>query len=447
MRDQNNRQDLPETLPTTPGIHRAAPSIEFWSKALGFAYLVTLTFGGLLMCTYFLRNSFNPGGISASDALALSLLTFAFFVTLTIFAAFGAIGCYPLLRAVVEGWRLFTRGRRANPEQPGGTIALDWKKGNNFYLVAGIVIDAIIIVAATAVPLLLAIQFGFMFLAFGVFPCILIFGKLVEVYSRYPRRVPDNPIDRWYQRLPYRRRQLFAVSFITGSLTLIAFPDLQDLSMKLFGYRKDRVDVRMKKEDFDFLIAQSMSAGRAVNDCEPIVAGEYLVRRVDVIWHKFGSQALLRYPAVPMGQPELPGGMRVEIPNSDFKLVHARRDGSACAEIWDADLFDGKDIKPTVGATLKQKAAFLENAAEGAGITLTLYGTNNDLDPVLRATQAQGLRKQLIDTFGLSKVDLEVVQGRKNRLKWNCDNVALEIRDRCMEANSRVEIALHVTAR
>jgi len=443
MRDQNTQENLSEAPSNlAPAFQKVIAAIEFCTKVLGFGYLLTLIFGGLLMSVYFFRHSFNPGGISASDALTIALLTFAFVGILAALVVFGAIGCYPWLPVAMAAWRrLETAWKRWRSAEPSGLVMFEWKRRSYGYFSLGIIIDAGIVFLLIKAPLPIALQFCVTFLCFGFFPCIAIFGKPVQVSPWRSGYMPDNPVDRWYQQLPPSLRILFAGSVVTGGLALVALPDLQDLSLKSIGFRKDQVDVRLKKEDYDFLVTQSMIAGSVVNDCEPIISGEFLVRRVDVLWQKFGTQALLRYPAVPIGQPEPAGGLRLEVPNSDFKLVHpnARR---RCAEVLGADLFDKAGIKATAAATLQQKLTFLQNLSGGSSVTVRMYSPADTKASMLRTAQGAALRKLLLDTFAVSTVDLILAQGTENRVKWDCDSLPPEITGHCQNANTRIEIAL-----
>jgi cytoskeletal protein RodZ len=53
--------------------------VEYLLKILGVAYVTSFSLGAMLMFFYFLRQNFNPGGISASDTVSMVLISFGFF--------------------------------------------------------------------------------------------------------------------------------------------------------------------------------------------------------------------------------------------------------------------------------------------------------------------------------------------------------------------------------
>lgn len=442
--NQPGQQPPIEEAETQAAAREAISAIEFLTKILGLGYLIALLLGAILMSFYFARYSFNPG-ISASDAVALSLFTFSFLFTVLIFMIFGGVSCYPLLYLITTARRLLSELRSRRDLRESIDVPLvEWKPGYVPILVAGLIFDALMVAMLSFAPwrpvnvLLIVMFFGF-----GIFPCIAMFGT-PRPRLRTALQPAAHPIDRWYQAASPRKQQMFANTVIAAALIFVTFSVLQDRSMSLFGYRIENVDVRMKKEDFEFVSNRALMERRTVNSCDRIISGEYLLRGVDVLWHKVGAQALLRYPALSIGETEKDENIRLELPNSDFRLVHAapkRR----CIELQYAEVVEYDTSAAELAVQLKEKFAALGPLPDKHRVIATIYTPAGDARPAALAAHREVVRNVVALALGLTVDHVLVEHAAKYLPKWNCETVGAEVKEHCNEANSRIEIAFVVS--
>ncbi|MBC7684318.1 MAG: hypothetical protein H7176_03700 [Bdellovibrionales bacterium] len=139
---ESRADDTPEAIKMRWDMRKLRLDVALACIGLGFA--ATLFMGALLLFLYFYHDGFNAG-ISASDTVSFSLLSFGFVVIISIVLIFGMVTAFPLVRAMhwLLVWWALRRWRRS--EAPAGELPLllsspirqEWRDGMKIYLWVG----------------------------------------------------------------------------------------------------------------------------------------------------------------------------------------------------------------------------------------------------------------------------------------------------------------------
>lgn len=449
---ESEADNTPEAMKMRWEIRKLRLDVMLAWISLGFA--ATLFFGALLLFLYFFRDGFNAG-ISASDTVSFSLLSFSFGVTISIVLVVGTVTAFPIVRVLHwllawmrNVWRRWRRGATpANEAQlrPGSPMRQVWREGMKSYLLLGGVLFCLFV-------------FGFIYvgsdarffmvwmLALGFVPALLVFGTQVQAYPALPE-VPRTLtlFDAWLQRQPLSIRQAVIASIITISFISLGIffvqeisMQLQEISMQLIGYRKHDVSVRLSKEDFLVLTERATRAGYAINACQSLNPAMPVIDHIDVLWHKLGTTALIRYPALPLGAPaeEKRKAVRFEPLNASLTVISSVIERETCREFLNDTIFQAGQAGFAWGAEerLDEQLTLLESDPARWTIHIAV------LDPVgprQTVAQAQALKAYLMRRYRLASSAIVIETGRTDRKRVcdDADNARL-----CEKVNRRIEI-------
>lgn len=416
---------------------------------IGLGFAATLFFGALLLFFYFFRDRFNAG-ISASDTLAFSLLCFGFVIPISIGLIFGTIAAFPLARAedwmavsVREkrnNWRRRQRGMTPSGEVQlllGPPIRQVWHDGKATYFWFGVGVLVMFIpafiCAKSDVRFLMVSMLGL-----GFFYALLIFGTQVQAYPLPERQGTLSAFGAWLQRKPLFIRQVLIVLIVTIMVVALEIAGFQDLSMQVIGYRKHDVSVRLSKEDFLVLIERATRAGHAVNACQPLDSAMPVIDHIDVLWHKLGTTALIRYPTLPFvlfAEAEH-ATVRLEPLNASLTVISSVTERETCREFLIDTIFQAGQAGFAWGAKdlMDEQLNFLESDPARWNIHIAV------LDPVgpgKTVAQAQALKAYLMRRYRLASSAIVIETGRTDRKRvcGDTDNARL-----CERVIRRIEV-------
>lgn len=331
---------LPELSDSVPSADSPWKTrLEFWAKSVAIAYGVMLAIGGVSLFMYCFRNRFNPGGISVSDSLTLCFLAFAYLLVAAGLLAIGTLAAAPLTWSYVwisEIWRgLRLRSESMPPVPRGWPSRLSWRPTSKAYLYLGCMVLIVLTFSAIVGPVQLRIVYGVMILC-GTVPS-LIYVEAKPFYSVYPKAVlstQDSPVfGAAFKRLSKKGQRWVVLSLLTIVGTLFWSSYLQDMSLWAFGFREERVTIRLSKEDFELMQAGASASGLSLDGCRAAPPNTYILHGVDIVLHKLGTHALVRYPSKNFLMDDALGSqIEIEIANPSFAVMRLRGKQPLCSQ-------------------------------------------------------------------------------------------------------------------
>jgi len=430
--------ELNKAEETTSGLHQfeiKKARIDYLLKQLGLAYVAAFSIGTALMYSYFFRNEFSSGGVSASDTISLALLSFGFFASIFLATAMGTFLAYPWMYYAHCAWirvrRLLPPGRRSGQltEWP---YQLEWQQGQGIMRLMALACNVVVlIIGANAHAYFWQMMMSIM--ALGFFPALSLFAKLRHSYCVYPR--PKDVFSRWLQEQSSTKRQIILTLAIMASLILLQFGVVQDVAFTRLGLRKQDVSVRMQKEDFNFLTSSALHGGFAVNPCEPIRAEENVLRHVDVLWNKLGTQSLLQFPTKPLSDATATPNLRHEVLTSSISTIGGSWAAPICAEFSSDRLFLGSVKQRAAGAQELKNQLLKYVDANSSRIRIVAHGP--EWQRVYRNAQAAKLEEFIGRLSGVGEVTHE--DRGETVDKWQCDKLPAGQMGACKQANIRFE--------
>jgi hypothetical protein len=277
-----------------------------------------------------------------------------------------------------------------------------------------------------------------MMLAAGFIPSALLCTNVETVYSVYPPNSLSK-IDQWFASLSAKGKKLVGIVFVTFAVTMTCFPTVQDMSLLAFGFRAKNVVVRMSKEDFDTLARSAIRLQIPLNQCSRISPDVFEVQGADILWHKFGTHALIGYPSYPLDDLRLRRQIRIEPLNLSIAVLTEPPQGKACREFPVKGVFQAQTSEISFSQTSTLKLDELFSKRENIKVFAKIFGTEND-SHALAAARAQALTDVLQVKYHLKAEQVEVKVGDSAETKWDCDTFPSQFRKSCEAANERVEV-------
>jgi len=393
------------------------------------AFILLTTFGGLLLFVYLMRHQFNPGGIAAGDTLSLAAIALGYLFFMAVTLLVSTVAAFPVVRVLqplfavcgrtLEAWRL----RRMPPAEelvPGGdrpigsAIQLRWKKGRWSYFLMGILFLLFLVAgfgASWSLPLIVYVAY---MAAAGSLLSMLFFGEFRHEYCRLPRFREPSRMDRVLEAMPLWRRQIVVVGTVIAVLSALVVGEFQDAAFRIVGFRASDVSIRLAKDDFLGLVEEATEAGVALNACQPLRPELLRLNHVDVMLHKIGSSALLRYPSTPeffdRNAPHLPRHIRFEPLNSNITPMQRNSPKEKCDELLLEYFFaaGGLRISAETQRMLTVRLGRLAALSADEKVVVTVYDEGNG---TAARSQAGAIGEFLQRAYGLNPAKLFVGVG------------------------------------
>lgn len=429
--------------------------LEVTLLALAIAYALAFSLGAVLIFFYFFHYDFNPGGISASDTVLMSLASFALLLVASMFLLVGACAVYPVcafytyLCERVLAYRVSRVPRlddggidtaKLGKMLPHG-VQINWQPRRNRWT---LIIGSLFWLAAPVVwyvgprgPGVLSAAFAL--LAAGLWPCLWLFGDMRRIYSVLPREA--EPAGAFF-RLPIWAIQCLLGSAVIVITLLLGFRQLMDISLMTVGFRKQNVDVQLAKADFQRLVDRATRSGVAVNPCETLKEDAFVLNHVDVVWHKLGTKGLLEFPTQDLwaGLGAKRDAFRIEPLNTDINVVESPAAQFACAEfLTDAVFASGSaDAIASAGTRMARDIIWLEQPLAGRMVRVTVHGAESD--GTLNHQRALAVQDFLVRRYHLKPATITTVDARDSEPKLSCDRQEGTALRLCQRMNRRIEI-------
>ncbi|NHZ97775.1 hypothetical protein [Massilia sp. CCM 8734] len=422
---------------------------------VGLGYLVTVALGVFLSFFYLARHSFSPGGISADDAISFVYLFFAFLVVLlgAYFLAFMA--GFPFMRLVLGPViNVFARtiylfkNRNGSAGSSPFEAPVAWRQGlwQWGWLAMGVVPLAAYIALffeRYRETLLLSTPI----FTTGVFISYVVFGKLPVPDASTVGTGSHSRIDVWMRQRPEWIQKAILCFSLLGAATIFCFAIFLDSSWRVLGIRKENVAVRLSEENFARAVAFASRNGMIVNPCEQI-GSDTILRGVDIPWHKFGTDALVIFPALKDAtetreRPKL----RLE-PESDDIDVIEETDSVSCEEVATDWLYSAGSSALTRNgsASVTQHFAWMRDADKHLRVKVVVHRGKTDKPLVeagksLTQRQAESMKTILQSAYGLPAMAIEAVGEEDAVPKRECDDELSTMERRaCERMNRRIEV-------
>jgi len=394
------------------------------------------------MYLYFIRNEFSSGGISAADTVLFSLISVGFLFTLFGAIFVGTLIAYPIVRGLSEVYWRFKKLRPDHSEEQisDGRYEFEWNRGtfNAFVLVMGVLTIAFLAWTLSYFPL--RFSYFLPILAFlGVFPSALLFGTYKKRGSAIKQREDLSSIDRWLNGLAPTLKFLVLTVIVTGIASLYLFKETQDIAFTWVGVRKNNVNVRLTKEDFELVSRQALMAGIPLNPCEQIDVKDPFVRGADVLSQRIGTQALVRYPSVPIGETKKISTVRVEPLAANVAVVEGPSTSNACFEFPRAMLF-GTGSNPNFRSNAVERLDYKFEGVDMPKSTVALRAFYSGVDKTEATKEMEFLKRSIVERYSVppEQVKFEIIEKPLN--KWDCAQLPASSQRACAQANVRTEI-------
>lgn len=445
---------------------RAAP-FEAGLKILALAFVIAFSLGAMLIFAYFMRHHFYAGGISASDTVSMALTSAAFVVLVTVLLLFASKVMYSLAWAMTQliSWTLDQVRRwkdervRASPdggintsalsENLNGPLLLEWKSTSWGWLLVSTALLALAIFLLAAGPIGLVNLFS-PILAGGLWLSWIFNLRATQLYCEIKKTEQTNFVDKWMAKLSLRWRNAVVSLLVIVSLLFVGGFAIQDLSLMIIGFREQNVSVRFTKEDFRMLVNEAARAGESINPCEPFIDEDFVVHGVDVLWHRLGSNGLLRYPTRPIGYGEQASAFsfQFEPPNANFTVLRTTGLRAKCSELPGDVVFKGKGATLDAAAktALRRVLVWIADLPKEQGVRVAWHdsqpkGDDGGAENNLREERFQALRSFLMDTYHLPASAILIVDSGAEEPKLPCPQEAGPTRQFCERINRRIEVS------
>lgn len=424
--------------------------LEVILLGLAIAYAVAFSLGAILIFLYFFHYDFNPGGISASDTVLMSLTFFAVALFMAFFLTLGAYAVYPICALADWLWEKIrdVRMKRVPRLSDGGIdtarlgkmvghhVQFDWKLSENVWnLLPGCMALALAVSIACLAPVkmytpILSVLVGGFFISVG---CL---GRISRVYSEFPRKDrPELVVD----RLPSWAVYPAICIGVIVPIFAIGFAQLPDIALMKVGFRKQNVSVQLAKADFERLVDKATRYGIAINPCETLKDNAYVLNRVDVLWNKLGTKGLLQFPTQDVWADDSASAQfRIEPLNSDINVVEVDGPKLQCEEFLTDVLFQSSNAALSVKAEnrLERDLSWMGRSASERVVRVAVHGA----DASLNLQHAFAIKNYLIRKFHLAPASVSVVNFGVTEPKQSCANQEGTALKLCERMNRRIEI-------
>jgi outer membrane protein OmpA-like peptidoglycan-associated protein len=421
-------------------------------------FLVSVSIGAIIIFHYFFHLDFNAGGISAADTISMALTSFGFLAMTVLLLMTMTVAAYPISREggkllgwCIRSYRKFHTAQKKpwegfSADDIGTPYRLEWRGSHYVERVMGFVLLAWMIYLMYDGPIGV-MKVLFPLLGAGTFLTFFVFGKKIHVYCPLRTGQPDRGVDKWLNSLSRTKRDSVIVAVVTLVLVGFSADGVEGLSLSAVGFRKHDVSVRLAKEDFHQLVSLASRSGIAINPCEAVDPNAYVVHGVDVLWHRLGTNALLRIPAQDIGAAqEFRSSIRLEPANSSLNILESRHPNSKCAEFFVDTLFTKDSAKFRYVGTqiLLRDTAWLKAHPESK-VSVVVYESTAQRSETLTVdtlalARAKAIRRYLMETYGMKMEDISVLDAGSRDLKYTCSEKD-DFRGKwCENANRRIEI-------
>lgn len=208
------------------------------------------------------------------------------------------------------------------------------------------------------------------------------------------------------------RSVVVSIAVISSLLIIGGFREggLQDMSLMMIGYREHDVSVRLTKEDFRTLVNRAVRAGTTVNPCQAFLDDDFVVQGVDVLWHRLGTNGLLRFPSRPLGQQDNSSGFNFQFEplNANFTIVKTSRPAISCTELGIDSLFGSGSatLRPAAEVVLRRDLDWIKSLKVGELVRIGLHGGDSLVGADGATTGLTTRRAQALHTFLAASYDL-----------------------------------------
>ncbi|WP_426341634.1 hypothetical protein ACN9MZ_07815 [Pseudoduganella sp. S-14] len=411
-------------------------------QGAAIVYIAAFSFGAILMYFYFIRNEFSPGGISAADTVLFSLISVGFLFTLFGAICIGTLIAYPVVRGLSELYWCFEKMRPSDAEKKisESDYEFEWDRGNFNFLVVVLGVLTIAFLTWTMSHFPLRFSYFLPTLALlGVFPSGLLFGTYKKRSSQVKQREDLSSLDRWMNGLSPRLKLLVITTIVTSIASLYLFTETQDISFTWVGVRKNNVNVRLSREDFELISRQALMAGIPLNPCEQIDLKDPFVRGADIVSQRIGTQALVRYPSVPIGELKKIRTVHIEPSAANVSLVEGPSMSNVCFEFPRTMLF-GPARDPVFRRNAVER---LDHKFEGIDLsksTFALRALYNGAERSEATKEMEFLKRSIVERYSVrpEQVKFEILEKAPD--KWDCSQFPASAQKYCRQANVRTEI-------
>jgi outer membrane protein OmpA-like peptidoglycan-associated protein len=443
--------------------------LEVILQSLAVVYILALSLGAMLIFLYFFRHDFNAGGISAADTVSMVLTSLSFIGLTACFLFLFMCAGYPFVRFAHWSAHRFSfyqnslRNKKGTvgidtvslSKKIGMPFQLEWKKGYFFVLVVGIfllIFIALLIYESNSGLVYMLIPL----LGAGMWLSMFVFGEKKHIYCPWPKIPPTHKVDIWLSSLPGPWRDVAISVVVVTILVGIGSSGIEDFSLTAVGFRKQNVSVRLSKDDFRQFVDRAVRSGLVINPCEAIEEGAFLVNGVDVLWHKLGTQGLLRFPSQPIGAETKSSqlSLRMEPLNANISVIEMHAKKLQCEEFLLGVLFkrESATMLASAGARLERDLAWIRDGQKGSFIRIATHSTSLASTPLgkqdesLSHRQGEAIRNFLMQTYGLQPASVLVVDVADTEPKLDCSEDATVMHNLCEKMNRRIEISRYFPA-
>jgi len=456
----NEESVLPESLKTIWESRKLR--LEVTLLALATAYAGAFALGGLLIFLYFFRHDFNAGGIAASDTVAMALCSFGFFALTSFLLLATSFAAHPIVRVIywlLNRYKVYRQRRHVRPGVAIDTVAMsreigmpirfEWKAKDRVAIGFGSLLLLFLLISMYLGPPVLFRLF-FPLLGAGGFLSLFWFGRTRHVYCLWPATETLNGFDGWMRSLSNGWRNTVVCCVVVLSILPFGFSELQDLSFMTIGFRIQNVNVRLDKADFQQIMDKATRAGIAINPCETIEADTSVLNHVDVLWHRLGTQGLLSFPTLPVGEvrPQYQAVIRMQPLNTDINVLEALGPALLCEEFLSDMLFkaDGFTLRESAGPRLERSLGWLNKDAQGVRLRIAVHGVHptaivEKREESLGYKQGRAVSSYLSRAYNLPLESILVENFETRTPKRNCDAQAGQSNKLCERMNRRIEIS------
>jgi hypothetical protein len=430
--------------------------VQYLLAILAVIHIVAFVFGALLGFGYLVRHHFNPGGISGADSLAMMLWSLGFLLVLTLGLGCSTLAGLALGRFIGFAHAIYRHGLlwfKRHDHFPktafwwslmhGSPNRLEWHSRQGGLVLTGWVMLALFCAGAAVAPLDLR-MFLVTILVPGIFISMNVFGKMVESFSPFPRRLNQSALDIRMSRLSVRKRSIIITAVIIALTTVLCLGTWLDASAVIIGFREQDVNVRLSKDDFEEVLAEATRSGLAINPCEQLTPGVTTLQHADILWQNLGTRSLMRFPSQPLGVESAGIEVRFKTKSTAIENVVSAVQPHRCGEILSDLVFaDNQRVRSNAGARILQQLPWLNKLSASSRLRIVVYGGKA---PSTTGTSTETMRqaavvKQIVASLTMvPTVAIEAVSGDPVALKQPCEKRSGGQRVLCETSNRRIEI-------
>jgi outer membrane protein OmpA-like peptidoglycan-associated protein len=191
-------------------------------------------------------------------------------------------------------------------------------------------------------------------------------------------------------------------------------------------------------------------AGTTVNPCQAFLDDDFVVQGVDVLWHRLGTNGLIRFPSRPLGQQDNASrfNFQFEPLNANFTILKTSRPAISCAELGIDSLFGAGSatLRPAAELILRRDLDWIKSLKVGELVRIGLHGGDSMVGADgatsgLTIRRAQALHTFLAASYDLPDPVIIIADHGTSEPKLVCPKGDGPAEALCKKINRRIEVS------